>query len=217
MRIKFRIGDVFPSDDAVSQFLTGLCLVVNDVTLVFRHMDRIHETPEGMSRVNTYYLYQTCAYYREAAHFLQQSLKDSEVERFLAGLSADGLVRLEILKDSFTPWEGSFVHRNLKPIRDVVFHYKPLSLDGIAPFLAKASADEASIEFGEGRYLDTRYDFADAVFEELVLDVWGRSEVDLKAVLEEMVKLVLALTYFAHESLALYLDGLGREPITVED
>jgi hypothetical protein len=102
LRIKFRIGDVFPADAAVSQFLTGLCLVVNDVTLVFRHMDRIYETPEGKSRVNTYYLYQTCAYFREAAHFLQGSLENDDVRTFLAGLSPDGATHLETLKRSLT-------------------------------------------------------------------------------------------------------------------
>jgi hypothetical protein len=98
----------------------------------------------------------------------------------------------------------------------VVFHYKPHTLERIEPYLSKASDDVSFIEFGEGRYLDTRYEFADAVFEELVLDVWGRSEQELTLVLEEMVKLVLALTYFAHEALAIHLARIGRDPIEVE-
>ena len=52
-RVNFRIGDVFPHEDVVSQFLTGLCMVVNDVTLTMRQMDRIRDTREGQSGVNT--------------------------------------------------------------------------------------------------------------------------------------------------------------------
>ena len=103
MRVNFRIGDVFPPDDAVSQFLTGLCLVVNDVTLVMRHMDRIKETPEGKSRINTYYLYLTCAYYREAARFLQMWLDNEEVEEFLRSLTPAGQDHLNTVRSSFTP------------------------------------------------------------------------------------------------------------------
>ncbi len=217
MRVNFRIGDVFPPDDAVSQFLTGLCLIVNDVTLVMRHMHHITDTPEGKSRVNTYHLYLTCAYYREAAHFLQMGLDNEEVEEFLRSLTPAGQDHLNTVRSSFTPWEGSFVQRKLKPIRDLVFHYKPLSLDLIAPHLGKASDDASSIEMGGGTYLDTRYEFADAVFEELVLDVWGRSVEELTAVLEEIARLVVALTRFAHEALALHLDQVDRKVFTVEN
>ena len=217
MRVNFRIGDVFPPDDAVSQFLTGLCLVVNDVMLVTRHMDRIYETPEGRSRVNTYYLYLTCAYYREAAHFLQMGFDNEEVEEFLRLLTPAGQGHLNTVRSSFTPWEDSFVERNLKPIRDVVFHYKTLPLNVIGRLLGKASDDASSIEMGGGSYLEKRYEFADAVFEELVLDVWGRSVEELTAVLEETARLVFALTYFAHEALALHLDQVEPKVFEVKD
>ena len=100
--VNFRIGDVFPHEDVVSQFLTGLCMVVNDVTLTMRQMDRIRDTREGQSGVNTYYLYLTCAYYREAAHFLELGLKNAEVTSFLADLSPDGRDHLKTVTDSST-------------------------------------------------------------------------------------------------------------------
>ena len=156
--VNFRIGDAFPHEDVVSQFLTGLCMVVNDVTLTMRQMHRIHDTREGQSGVNTYYLYLTCAYYREAAHFLELGLKNAEVTSFLADLSPDNRDHLATVTNSFTPWNGSFVKDKLKPIRDVVFHYKPLSLDRMRPYLESASAEESHIELGQGSYLETRYE-----------------------------------------------------------
>lgn len=198
--INFRIGDVFPHDDVVSQFLTGLCLVVNDVTLTMRQMDQIRDTQQGQSGVHTYYLYLTCAYYREAAHFLELGLGNAEVASFLAKLSPDGRDQLETVKHSFTPWTGSFVKDKLKPIRDVVFHYRPLSLDHMRPYLESASNEESHIELGQGSYLETRYEFADAVFTKYVLDVWGRSKSELEDIMKQVMTLVLALVYFAHEA-----------------
>ena len=198
--VSFRIGDVFPHEDVVSQFLTGLCMVVNDVTLTMRHMDGIRETPEGQSGVNTYYLYLTCAYYREAAHFLKLGLNNAEVASFLDDLSPEGRVHLETVKDSFTPWEGSFVRDVLRPVRNVVFHYTPMSVGRMRPYLESASDEISRIEMGEGTYLETRYEFADAVFEKYVLDVWGQSESELADTMTRIVTLVLALMYFAHEA-----------------
>ena len=86
MRVSFRIGDVFPPGDAVSQFLIGLCMAVNDVALLVRRLEQIHDTPEGQSGESAYYLYLTCAYYREAAKFLQHRLEDAEVASFLPSL-----------------------------------------------------------------------------------------------------------------------------------
>ena len=86
MRVSFRIGDVFPPGDTVSQFLIGLCMAVNDVALLVRRLEQIHDTPEGQSGESAYYLYLTCAYYREAAKFLQHRLEDAEVASFLPSL-----------------------------------------------------------------------------------------------------------------------------------
>ena len=213
--VNFRIGDVFPHEDVVSQFLTGLCMVVNDVTLTMRQMDRIRDTREGQSGVNTYYLYLTCAYYREAAHFLELGLKNAEVTSFLADLSPDGRDHLKTVTDSFTPWNGSFVKDKLKPIRNVVFHYKPLSLDRMRPYLKSASGEESHIELGQGTYLETRYEFADAVFVKYVLDVWGRSESELRDIMKQVVTLVLALMYFAHEAVTARLAGVDQDAFEV--
>ena len=215
MRVRFRIGNVFPHDDAVSQFMTGLCIVVNDVTLMLRHMDRIEDSPEGQSGVFTYYLYLTCAFLREAAHFLEKGLKDADVASFLDDLSDDGRVHLETVKDSFAPWQTSFVKQVLKPVRDVVFHYTPMSLDGIRPHLEGASDEISGIEMGEGTYLETRYEFADAVVAKYVLSVWGDSVPEAKDILERVGQLVLALTFFAHEAMKVWLERVDRDDIEV--
>ena len=205
-RLHFRIGDVFPHEDVVSEFLTGLCMVVNDVTLTMRHMDRTYETPGGQSGVNTYYLYLTCAYYREAAKFLAKRLKDAAVASFLEDLPPNGRAQLETVKESFTPWDASFVRDVLIPVRNVVFHYTPRSPSEMQSCLERVSDGKSHIELGEGTYLDTRYAFADAVLATYVAKKWGDSVSELTYVMERIGELVLALTYFAHEAVTLRLD-----------
>jgi len=80
-----------------------------------------------------------------------------------------------------------------------------------------AAGDSSQIEMGKGSYVETRYEFADAVFEEFVLEAWGQSEDELTGVLERMVELVLALTYLAHEALTLHLRQVSPDAFEVLD
>ena len=91
----------------VSQFVSGLCIVVNDLTLTVHHMEahqsRSYETPGDQPGTNLSYLYRLCAIYREATSFLQESLENQEVSSFLSDLSSEGCKKLEVVKESFTP------------------------------------------------------------------------------------------------------------------
>ena len=93
MQVSFRVGDVFPADDVVSPFLVSLCLAVNDLMWLIR---RPETDGEGES---IYRLYLTCAYYREAAKFLGEGLKQAEVSAFLTDLSPEGRAHLEEVRE----------------------------------------------------------------------------------------------------------------------
>jgi hypothetical protein len=216
MRAHFRIGDVLPADDLVAQFLTGLAIIINDVTLVAAHMVAIHDKPEGDSGINTYYLYLTCAYYREAAKYLDEMIDVPEVAQFLARLSSEGTENLDALRDSFRPWPGSFVKMKLEPVRNLVFHYTPFRPKELVPHLAAASELESWIELGSGTYAETRYAFADEVLTNYVTAIWGNSVDELTELMERMRDLVLALTYFGHEVIALRLHDIGLGHFRVE-
>ena len=172
--VSFRIGDVFPHDDAVSQFLIGLCMAVNDVTLIMRRMEHIYDTPEGQSGESTYYFYLTCAYYREATRFLENRFEDPEVASFLEDLPPEGRAQLEKVKASFTPWDGSFVKDVLLPVRNVVFHYTPRRPSEMQSCLERLSDGKSHIEMGAGTHLEMRYAFADDVLETYVGKAWGQ-------------------------------------------
>ena len=159
----FRIGDIFPHDNAVSQFLTGLCKVVNDITLTARHMEShmgpTGEAPEDQPGVNLSYLYRLSTIYREATGFLWQSLDDPQVASFLNELSSGGQQRLQALKESFAPWDDSFVREKVKPIRDTASHYKQMALSSLETDLVSVSDELSWIELGAGT--GTWYEFAE--------------------------------------------------------
>ena len=213
--IRFRIGDVFPHEDIVSQFLTGLCLAINDITMVMRNLSNTLEPSEDRYNENLYNLYLLCAYYREAAHFLAKGLNILEVSAFLDDLSQESREKLETIKDSFTPWEGSFVKDKLKPIRDVVFHYTPMSLDRIRPHLESASNESSDIEMGDGTYQETRYKFADAVFVKYVLDQWGHSASEIRDIMVRIKDLSIDLLSVAHEAVDAQLGRVDQQAFEV--
>ena len=197
MQVSFRVGDVFPADDVVSPFLVGLCMAVNDLIWLTR---RPATDGEGES---LYSLYLTCSYYREAAKLLGEGLKQPEVSAFLNDLPPEDRARLEELRASFDPWEGSFAQRVLKPVRDIVFHYPGGSK--IEALLRSLSDSNSYIEMGAGTYEENRYGFADAVLARYVSETWGGSAAELSAAMDRVVELALALIYFAHQAVALRL------------
>ena len=214
MRMCFRFADVFPPEDAVSQFLVGLCMAVNDVTLSIKNDVALSE--HGTAGEGNYSLYLMCAYYREAAKFLHLWLEDEQVAAFLEDLSPDHHKRLAKLRKSFTPWNGSFVQDSVKPVRDVVFHYTTISPSTLRTCLERASDRRVDIELGAGTYRDSRYSFADEILATYIHEAWGASESQLNAIVERVADLVLDLVYFTHAAVDLRLaqvDPRVLEPV----
>ncbi|MCZ0936606.1 MAG: hypothetical protein OXJ54_15715 [Gemmatimonadetes bacterium] len=203
MRMCFRFADVFPPEDAVSQFLVGLCMAINDVTLSIKLQGALLE--QGTEGESNYSLYLMCAYYREAAKFLDDWLEKEPVSAFLGDLSPEDHRRLDRLRKSFTPWSGSFVEKSVKPVRDVVFHYTTISSSTLRTRLERASDHRVDIEMGSGTYQESRYGFADEILATYIHEAWGASESQLKAIVERVADLALDLVYFAHAAVDLRL------------
>lgn len=215
MRVRFRFDDVFPPGDAVSQFLVGLCMAVNDVKLSIKNDAMSPEqVTEGESN---YSLYLMCAYYREAAKFLHDWLEHEQVAKFLEDLSPEDRQRLETLKASFTPWSGSFVENFVKPVRDVVFHYTTISASTLRACLERAANRKVDIEMGKGTYRESRYGFADEILATCIAEMWGDSESRLKIVIERVAELALNLVYFGHAAVALRLDQVDPAVLELDE
>ena len=219
VRLQFRIGDVFPHDNTVSQFLTGLCMAVNDLTQTMRHMEdhmgRRRGAPEDQPGLNLSYLYRLTTIYREAAALLGKSLDNRQVAVFLTNLSPEGHQHLEAVKASIASWEKSFVKNRVKPIRDAASHYKQMALSDMEPLLKAASDERSCLLLGAGT--GTWYEFASAVFKENLLNTVGRSEQELEDFMKELAELVLAFTSFAHEAITIWLDQVDPRVLEITE
>jgi hypothetical protein len=198
MYISFRIGEVFAPSDPIARFVTGVCLIANDLTtLVEQIRNESSRCPKERSGVSLHLLYTLAARYREAAKFVQKGLEDTAVRRFVGQLSSEASENLSKIEASFTPWKGSFVEDKLKPLRDSVFHYPKWDEAELEQWLDDAAEIQSGIEIGRGRYRDIRFDYADEVASRPALRIWGATHAELGEVMQRLAQLTVAITYFA--------------------
>ena len=70
---------------------------------------------------------------------------------------------------------------------------------------------------GAGTFIENRYAFADDVLSGYVAEAWGESVTELTSVMERVVDLVLAFTYFTHEVVTLRLGQVDPGGLAVSD
>lgn len=197
----------------MSQFLVGLCMAANDLTLLVR---RVEQVPEGNTGESNYYLYLLCSYYREATKYVHGWLSDAEISAFLDDLSPQGREHMDKVIESFAPWDDSFVKNDLKPVRNIIFHYTRNPSD-MQSCLERVSDIRSHIELGDGTYFETRYGFSDDVLATSVANAWGDSIPQLKSVMEQVVELALAFRYFASHVVTLRLERVHPDVLEVTE
>lgn len=84
--IGVRIGEVFPQDDLVGEWIATLALAFNDIAYVHRHLDETYEKP---AYEYFYFLRLAIGHFNEAAAHLDRSEKLSEVEAYVASLDRE--------------------------------------------------------------------------------------------------------------------------------
>ena len=112
-RLKFRVGDIFPPDDIISQRIISLFMAFNDSMYVFKKMEEegVSPTSEG----SLLYLFRLhCSHLREAFKVLEDKQVKKIVDRFP-----------DETKERFSQLEQGFkrVHKVLEKIRHNFFHY----------------------------------------------------------------------------------------------
>ena len=122
--IHFTFGDAFPESSPLPNWVAGLALVSNDLVHTNDHLLSLYERTDGdHSPEISYYFWLTCSHFREAAKLLGDALDQDEISEFVAGLSKTAKKRLSEVRETFEPWEGSFVKRVAGPLRNSFFHY----------------------------------------------------------------------------------------------
>lgn len=205
--VRFRLGVAFPADSTLARWVAWLSLVADDLThanvVLARELasSSSRPSPEGV-----FYFWLACAQFREAAKLLQDGYECPQVREFIVQLPVDARQRWEQVRASFEPWDGSFVKRVMKPIRDGLFHYPLASgqearriLDGLAPL-------DTGVRHGaQEQIADIRCVFADELRTALLSSHLGGDLQEIGQEVAQVADLMTALIGFARDVLGAYL------------
>jgi hypothetical protein len=187
-------------------------------------MDALDSGNPAESSDATYYFWLACAQYREAAEFLRKR-KPPEVAAFMAQLPPDVQQHWAKVAPSFTPYEGSFVDKVLRPLRNKLFHYPEPGSKEMERALRAASQHISGVRVvGEEKLGNVRGVFADEVRARLLGEyLHGANDEDedeelgLRETMRKISRLMSSLIAFAHGSLAEYLVQLPPGVVTLDE
>lgn len=123
--IRFRIGDLFPSDDPVARWMVPCAMALNDLFYVHRHLYPLLEN-DGPGSETMYLSRVAAGHLYEIAKFLAESeSRIPEVRAFTARLDDDARAAYEAVK-GITPGGDEPFARQAARARNHVFHYAEL-------------------------------------------------------------------------------------------
>lgn len=112
--LAFRVGDLFPADDPLSEWLILLAMALNDIALVNVRLERERE----ILHAYLYWLRLGVAHFFEAAKLLKRGREIPEVAAYVAELPAEARANHDRAISIYDER-----HDELKMMRDVLFHY----------------------------------------------------------------------------------------------
>src|SRR4051794_33365935 len=83
---RFRMGEAFPADDVVAEWLMTLALVSNDFALVATRMEEDAEEPSGYKFF--YWTRLFISHFHEAALYLDDTKEIPEIKAYVASLDS---------------------------------------------------------------------------------------------------------------------------------
>lgn len=149
----------FPEESSVARWIIGLAMIHNDLLHV---KDRVNS--HGAQDVGTIFaelpstLRVLASSLREAVFFLEESLKDVEITKYLDTLPEESMILLTKIKPLFKGTNVDNVLQRLSNIRNVTYHYSKHKREEIK--FALNSMASSVIEFEEDKNL---FSFAEAV------------------------------------------------------
>jgi hypothetical protein len=176
MTARFRIGDVFPADDAVARFVLTLAMFGNDLKRsVDMFGDPDDDDPEARGRRLMLVRYQAAMFF-EIVVFVRNAVRQDDVRAFVDALPATAARSFERMTESnrlLNPW--------LKEHRDVTFHYAKTIEEALRAALDRCADTVSMIRTGDDVGLGLP--FADEVATQFVADTpaqWKERAVELR-------------------------------------
>jgi hypothetical protein len=208
-RITFKLGEAFPPDDSLAQWVMALSLALNDMRIAAEYAVRA----EQPFHERQYFVRLLASHMREAVKLVLLEHKDrADIQEFVASMPSEGREALEEVEMKLSaalelrPEQTLF--EEIKRIRDDYFHYArdAASKERLRDAMVRASPEEGSYLISD-RAL--RAEFADVVSAFLVHPFDGSQ---LEALARELhgriVELIGPLSLVLHHAEAHYLRTL---------
>ena len=169
--LTFRIGDAFPSSEALARWLTGCCMAMNDLVYLNQQLlPRLEGNAPAWE--NVYLARLVGSHLYEAAKFLIEAEKRyrGDLQTFIERLPEEVRRDYEDVK-ALGPGGQSALAKPLERLRNHFFHCAELipqapQYEELSGALDAHADKESTIRFGD-RFGDFRADFADDVAAEL--------------------------------------------------
>lgn len=206
-RYRFRIGDLFPADNALARWMVILSAGLNDVVLVNGWLLDGLES-DAPSRENLYRVRLSSMHVLELATYIKDSGADPDVAAFMATLDPKGQQDLATINGLFS---GNPLRSRLEPARHQFAHYVTLDKKVTAKALTTL-ADKVG-ELTAGTTGDFQAGYADKVAEKLFffwVDDLAKDQAALRSFISELSEFTATLMrltetmifmYFAKQSL----------------
>ncbi|MBA3383009.1 MAG: hypothetical protein H0T97_14285 [Actinobacteria bacterium] len=207
----FRMGEVLPTADPLSEWLVTLAVAMNDLTLVHVRLDEDQDNPE----LAFYWNRLAISHFTEAALFLDQSAEVEEVSSFVDSLPHDARETYDECLAVFNEHRGRlFSVRN-----KATFHYptlRPGNAQAARPVrdALRALADDRGV-IRSARIRDARALFADDVVAAIFAEELGGLDA-ISAFEARVAAGVTAFIRFANLALDEHLMRARESGATVE-
>jgi len=204
--VSFRIGDVFPADDVLAQWVGTLSLAFNDIALVNSRMVEDQDDAHKFF----YWLRLAIAHFAEAAEYLVDTREVPQIEEFVDSLRPDVQ---QSYRDCLSRYQAK--RSEIQQIRNVVaFHYPELRQDGgrwrSRPMQqALASLVNETGRIKRARIIEARLLFADDIAAMLFTrstPTWG----DVRDVHADITGGMTSLMRFANPAVEEFLTRAAR-------
>lgn len=216
VKLKFRIGEVFPASDPVARYVTGVAMIANDWGRLFRLMEAIDEAEAG-TRLLLYRL--MLSFHVEAVMFLRRTERQFpiEVRRFLDILPAEGL---DLHRDLVAA--QSVAALRAESVRNQSFHYPRVlrarfdrGTEEMARLLEAASDLEGHVEASPEQPDFLEYGFADEVIVQMLpADADNETDRDAVALFRDRA---LSFRRFAELVVSGFVDGQPNDDLDLVD
>jgi hypothetical protein len=214
--LEFTVGDAFPADSKIAQWVAVLALVSNDLIFTTKHFDAAYLRAHPDQRTDTvYFAWLALSHFAEANKILRLPLDDPEIGTFIDSLDPSVRALYDEIHPAFEPWKDSFTESILK-LRNTIWHY-PKPGKEMEKALRDLESKESSIRLDGSHVGEVRAVLGDDIRTALATEHLGADEAKIREALAILGDLVGNIARFSSYVATGYLRSLPKGSWTTRE